>query len=100
MVFVGRLPYSCTEEEVKKVFEAFGNIVNIELVKNIVNKKSRGYGFVEYSNEKDAQDLLQYAKQSSIQVGERIVVVDSVKAGFDQDFYPRRLGGGVGPARM
>lgn len=53
-IFVGRLNYATTEERLKREFEIYGPVEWVRVVKNKFTKKSRGYAFVEFRNEKDA----------------------------------------------
>ena len=53
-VFVGRLNYNTTEERLKREFEIFGPVEWVRVVKNRETRKSRGYAFVEFRNERDA----------------------------------------------
>jgi hypothetical protein len=46
-IFVGNLSFDATEEDVKKLFEGFGQVVSAVIVKEKNGKKSRGFGFVE-----------------------------------------------------
>jgi hypothetical protein len=98
-IFVGRLPYSTKEEDLVKNFAMYGKIVNVFLVKNCQTQKSRGYGFVEYASVSEAEDAIAESQQFGMKIQEKSVIVDSVKAGFDSNFFPRRLGGGVGKGR-
>jgi hypothetical protein len=54
-IFVGRLSYETTEERLKKEFHGvFGEVVNVHIVKDSKTGKSRGYGFVEFSDDREA----------------------------------------------
>jgi hypothetical protein len=46
-IFVGNLSFDATEEDVKKLFEGFGQVKGVVIVKEKNGKKSRGFGFVE-----------------------------------------------------
>lgn len=47
-VFVGGLPYSLTEEQVKELLTTFGPLRAFHLVKDAGQTNSKGYGFCEY----------------------------------------------------
>ena len=49
-IFVGNLSFQAKEEDVKKVFEAFG-LVSAVSIKKKSGKNSRGFGFVTMSDE-------------------------------------------------
>jgi len=51
-LFVGRLPYAITEEDLIREFKVYGTIERIRLVTN-KDGKSRGYAFVVYERERD-----------------------------------------------
>lgn len=57
-VFVGGLDRDAAEEDVRKVFQKMGEIVEIRLHKSLSTNKNRGYAFVEYAKKEDAQRAL------------------------------------------
>lgn len=48
-IYVGNLPWSTDEEGLKKLFEACGEIKSARIVRQSWTKKSRGFGYVEFS---------------------------------------------------
>lgn len=58
-VYVGGLNVNLTEEMIKLVFEPFGPIVRLELMKDRVTNVSRGYAFITYANEEDGKKAVQ-----------------------------------------
>ena len=57
-VFIGNLPFSTTEDELKKMFEKFGTIVKIHIPTNRETGQPRGFAFLEFSTEDAAQGAL------------------------------------------
>ncbi len=58
-IFVGRLSYDTTEERLKREFDGvFGDVVHVHIVRDIKTQKSRGYGFVEFSDDREADGKL------------------------------------------
>ncbi len=53
-IFVGNLPFSATENDVKGIFEAFGTVSSVSIKKKS-GKNSRGFGFVSMPDERQAQ---------------------------------------------
>ncbi|KAK4698615.1 U1 small nuclear ribonucleoprotein 70kDa, partial [Phenoliferia sp. Uapishka_3] len=51
-LFVGRLPYACSEADLRREFEMYGPLERIRVVRN-KDGKSRGYAFLVYEREKD-----------------------------------------------
>ena len=50
-LYVGSLPYSLTEEELKEVFTPFGPVVSARIINDKMTGKSKGFGFVEMEEE-------------------------------------------------
>jgi RNA recognition motif-containing protein len=57
-IYVGNLAYEVTEEDLKEAFEAFGEIETIRVSKDNNTGRSKGFGFVEMSNNTDAQSAI------------------------------------------
>ncbi len=58
-IYVGNLPYNATEDEVREVFAAFGQVNSATLIKDKFTGQPRGFGFVEMPNEEEAQKAIQ-----------------------------------------
>ena len=46
-LFVGNLPPTTTEESLQTLFETYGSVRSIELVKDLFSGKCKGFGFLE-----------------------------------------------------
>lgn len=46
-IFVGNLSWKVTEEVLKPLFEAYGNVVSVKIIVDQYTGKSKGFGFVE-----------------------------------------------------
>ncbi len=46
-IYVGNLPYTSTEEEVRALFEAHGEVRSVKLINDRETGRPRGFGFVE-----------------------------------------------------
>ncbi len=53
-LFVGNLPYTATEEELKEAFTAAGTVVSVKIIMDRDTGRSKGFGFVEMSSEPEA----------------------------------------------
>lgn len=53
-LFVGNLPFSMAEADLRSLFEQFGGVERVNLVTERDTGKSRGFGFVEMSDEESA----------------------------------------------
>ncbi|HHM04250.1 MAG TPA: RNA-binding protein [Gammaproteobacteria bacterium] len=50
-IYVGNLPFSATEDEVRNLFEAYGEVQSVKLVSDRDTGRPRGFGFVEMDDE-------------------------------------------------
>ncbi len=54
-LYVGNLPFSTTEEELRSMFAQAGNVVSVALIKDRDTGRSRGFAFVEFSTQAEAE---------------------------------------------
>ncbi|XP_072987159.1 uncharacterized protein [Typha latifolia] len=53
-IFVGGLDRDAVEEDIKKVFEQIGEVVEVRLHKDFVTNKNKGFAFVKFSSKEQA----------------------------------------------
>lgn len=46
-LYVGNLPWSASEQEVRSAFEAYGEVMSVNLIEDRETGRPRGFGFVE-----------------------------------------------------
>lgn len=57
-IYVGNLSYDLSEEDLKKAFEEFGQVESAKIISDMYSGRSKGFGFVEMSNEAEAQSAI------------------------------------------
>ena len=72
-LFVGSLPWSVNDEELKEKFEKHGTVVSAKIITDRGTRRSRGFGFVEMENQDDAQNAIKALNESELN-GRNIVV--------------------------
>ena len=58
-IYVGNLPKTTTEEAVRKLFEEFGEVAEVKLIKDQYSGELRGFGFIEMPDQSGAQKAIQ-----------------------------------------
>jgi RNA recognition motif-containing protein len=58
-IYIGNLSYSSTEDDIRKAFEAFGAVDSAELVMDRSTGRSRGFAFVQMSNDDEAKAAIE-----------------------------------------
>ena len=49
-IYVGNLPWSATEDEIRNLFSAYGAVTSVNLVTDRETGRARGFGFVEMAD--------------------------------------------------
>lgn len=65
-IFVGGLDRDASEEDVRKVFEKIGEVVEVRLHKNLSTNKNKGYAFVKFASKEHAKCALSEMKNPVI----------------------------------
>ncbi len=74
-LFVGNLSYETTDEELKKLFSPYGEIASAVVIFDKKSGKSKGYGFVQMVESKDAAKALEISGQEFM--GRDIIVTEA-----------------------
>jgi RNA recognition motif-containing protein len=54
-LYVGNLPYSVSDAELRTMFEPFGNVESVQVIMDRDTGRSKGFGFVEMGSDQEAQ---------------------------------------------
>jgi RNA recognition motif-containing protein len=57
-IYVGNLSYEVTETDLQEAFESFGQTESVNIIKDNFSGRSKGFGFVEMSDNADAQSAI------------------------------------------
>lgn len=57
-IYVGNLPYSATEDELREAFGAHGAVGSVKIVMDRDTGRSKGFGFVEMPNSSEAEQAI------------------------------------------
>ena len=58
-LYVGGLPYSTTQEELKDAFSKAGAVSSVSIIMDKMTGRSRGFGFVEMEQDGDAETAIE-----------------------------------------
>ena len=58
-IYVGNLPYSATDQDLREAFEAFGEVSSVAVIIDKFTGQSKGFGFVEMGSSDDAQKAIE-----------------------------------------
>ena len=57
-IYVGNLAYEVTDEDLNETFSPFGEVTSARVIRDRFTDRSRGFGFVEMSNDTEAQTAI------------------------------------------
>jgi RNA recognition motif-containing protein len=94
-LFVGNLPFSATEDELRQMFGQYGDIVDLKLIIDRMTGRSKGFAFVEFADEATAQAAIE-GMNGKDNNGRAMVVNVARPPAPREDRGPRRDFGGGG----
>jgi RNA recognition motif-containing protein len=81
-LYVGNLPHSTSEAELRNVFEAHGAVEKVSLVTDRETGRSRGFAFVEMTNASEADKAI--AALNGTDLGGRPLTVNEARPKADR----------------
>ena len=87
-IYIGNLPYQINDDVLFRLFRAEGNIVSSRVVKDFEGK-SKGFGFVEFKNPRDAFKSIKKWDNTFLE-GKVIKVHFRRRRGFNQNNFNNR----------
>ncbi|XAR67611.1 hypothetical protein NMG60_11002442 [Bertholletia excelsa] len=101
-VFVGGIPSSLTEDELKEYFSSYGPVMEHQIMLDHNTGRSRGFGFVTFENEDAVERLFSDGRTHELG-GKQVEIKKAVpkRAGgdFANEVRPRHGGGGGGVSK-
>ncbi|MDC0948100.1 RNA-binding protein [Gammaproteobacteria bacterium] len=65
-IYVGNLPYSMTDDALREIFEAYGSVDRAAVISDKFTGRSKGFGFVEMSDNGEAQAAVDKLNGSNV----------------------------------
>lgn len=90
-LYVGSLPYSVTEEELRNMFAGFGVVESARIITDKFTGQSKGFGFVEMASDEEAKRAIEGANGKNF--GGRTLIVNEARP---EERRERPFGGGGG----
>ena len=90
-IFVAKLSFDTQEDDLRRVFEGFGDVESCKIIMDKFTGRSKGFGFIEMPNDEEAQAAIDDLDGNELD-GRDIVV----KVAEDRPRRDNRGGGGGG----
>lgn len=76
-IYVANISFRATESQLKDLFQQFGEVTSVKIVKDRETGRSRGFGFVEMANDSEGQQAVTQLNGTSFQ--DRNLVVNEAR---------------------
>ena len=93
-LYVGGLPYSITDDQLRDLFAEHGNVDSARVITDRDTGRSRGFGFVEMSTSEEAEKAIEAV--NGMELGGRTLTVNEARGKSDRGGGGGRGGGGRG----
>ena len=88
-IYVGNLPYSVTDSDLRETFSQYGSVDQVNLISDKFSGDSKGFGFVEMNNNSEADAAIKALNGTDMKG--RNITVNQAKPKSDR---PSHGGGG------
>lgn len=65
-IYVGNLPYTVTEDDLRGMFDQFGEVSKVNIITDKFTGKAKGFGFVEMPNDADADSAIKALNETDL----------------------------------
>ena len=96
-LYVGGLPYSVTEDQLRDIFAAHGTVESATVITDRMTGRSKGFGFVELGSQEEAQAAID--KLNGTDLEGRNITVNEAKPRQPRSGGGGGYGGGGGGGR-
>jgi RNA recognition motif-containing protein len=93
-LYVGNLSYSTTEDDIRSLFAQAGTVASVAMIKDRDTGQSKGFAFVEMSNQSEAEKAIQTF--NGYMLANRPLKVNMARPREEHGFGGGRGGGGGG----
>jgi cold-inducible RNA-binding protein len=93
-IFVGNLDFNTSEDELRRLFEAHGQVDRVAIMTDRDTGRSRGFGFVEMTSAEDGEKAI--AAMNGSQIGGRTLNVNEARPKVERSGGGGRDRGGRG----
>ncbi len=91
-IYVGNLPFNLGEEDLRGIFEEYGEVASAKIITDKFTGRGKGFGFVEMNSDDEAKNAIE--ELNNAEVGGRNIKVNESRPRQNSGGGDRRGGGG------
>lgn len=65
-IYVGNLSYKVNEDDLKEIFEEYGDVSSVKIITDRYTGKSKGFGFIEMPDESQANNAIDELNEAEL----------------------------------
>ncbi len=92
-IYVGNLSWQMTDEDLNTLFSDHGTVTSAKILKDKMNGRSKGFGFVEMEDDEAAKAAIAALNETEVQ-GRKLIVNESQPRAEGEGYKKRPSGGG------
>jgi len=81
-LYIGNVPFSTSDDELRTLFEQYGNVESATVITDRHTGRSRGFGFVEMTEAEEARKAMEALNE--YELGGRPLVVNEARSREDR----------------
>ena len=93
-IFVGSLPFSLEEADLRNSFEEYGAVNSVKIITDKFTGRSKGFGFIEMENEDEGKKAIAELNGSTVNGRTIVVSVSEPRPEGERRSYSNNRGGG------
>lgn len=90
-IYVANIPFKAVDDDLRELFEEYGEVSSAKIIMDKFTQKSRGFGFVEMDNSEEARQAIE-ALNGADMMGKTLIVNEA----RPREDRPRENRGGGG----
>jgi RNA recognition motif-containing protein len=92
-IYVGNLSWTMTDEDLSNLFTQYGTVTSGKILKDKMNGRSKGFGFVEMEDDEAARTAIANLNETEV-MGRKLIVNESQPRQEGEGGFKKRSGGG------
>ncbi len=84
-LFVGNIDWNSSEDDLQSMFSPYGEIEEVVIIKDKYTNRSKGFGFITFSDDEDADKAV--AELNGYKLNNREIVVNEARPPKQRNSY-------------
>ncbi len=83
-LYVGNIPYSVNEEELKEILHEYGTVTSLKIITDKYTGRSKGFGFIEMENDEQEERAVKECNRREVHDRNLVIAKAHSKKGYNE----------------